>query len=336
MKKMNWLWLVAFGLLTLLNSCGTEEEKIPDVSAISVELEITRLEDELFAIKSVEDGEAFLKKHPQLAQEYFFVGNYPEPKVLAKTLYDFVQVKENDTLYQDTKAIFADFSEQRKQLEKAFQFVKYYFPQVQIPKIYTVISGFASFGFGQDVFVGRDYLVIGLDYFAGPESTYRPSLPNYIVSRLTPEHLVPTVMKLYSSGFNAYDPQDQQMLADIIFYGKALYFTDKVCPFLPDSLIIGYDTQGMADSEKNEAHIWKFFIDRNLLFTSENFIKTKFLGESPRILEIGETCPGRIGRYVGWQIIKSYALSHPEEDLFAIMQEKSASKLFQQSRYRPE
>ncbi len=328
------LLLLCAGMLA--TSCDSSEtEQIPDVTDIEVSVEVTRLEQEMFAFKSVEDAEAFLNKHPQLAESYFYAKNYPNQRTLAETLLKFTQVKENDTLYQDTQRIFGDFETQRKELESAFQFVKYYFPEIQLPRIYTVVSGFSSFGFGQDVFVGNGYLVIGLDYFAGKDCTYRPSFPDYIVKRLTPQHLTASVMKLFSTVFNAYEADDKQMIADMIFYGKALYFTDKVMPFAPDSLIMGYDQQEIFEAQNNEAHIWKFFIEKDLLFKTENFTKTKFLGESPRIFDISERCPGRVGRFLGWQIVKSYARNHPIESLYTIMQEKNANIIFQQSKYRP-
>ena len=51
-------------------------------------------------------------------------------------------------------------------------------------------------------------------------------------------------------------------------------------------------------------------------------------------LEIDNESPGRVGAWIGWQIVRSYAENHPDvklQDLLAL----DAKTLFEQSKYKP-
>ena len=55
-------------------------------------------------------------------------------------------------------------------LEEAFKHIKYYFQDFKIPHIYTTISAFGNYGFGNDITITENYIIIGLDFFPGRES----------------------------------------------------------------------------------------------------------------------------------------------------------------------
>ena len=51
--------------------------------------------------------------------------------------------------------------------------------------------------------------------------------------------------------------------------------------------------------------------------------------------EIDRAAPGRIGQWVGLQIIRKYMAEHPDVTLPRLMAEKSAQRLLNDSHYRP-
>ena len=51
---------------------------------------------------------------------------------------------------------------------------------------------------------------------------------------------------------------------------------------------------------------------------------------------VGEKCPGRIGQWVGWEIVNKYRETHPNVSLTQLMQMPNAEQIFKESRYRPE
>jgi len=59
------------------------------------------------------------------------------------------------------------------------------------------------------------------------------------------------------------------------------------------------------------------------------------MDERPKTLEIGNDCPGRIGEWVGWEIIKKY-MAVQQITLPELMETSDAQQLFMQSRYKPQ
>jgi hypothetical protein len=52
-------------------------------------------------------------------------------------------------------------------------------------------------------------------------------------------------------------------------------------------------------------------------------------------VEVGEKCPGRIGQWVGWQIVNAYMNAHKDVTLPELMNQRDAQKLFKESKYKP-
>ncbi|MDQ4140161.1 MAG: gliding motility lipoprotein GldB, partial [Bacteroidota bacterium] len=61
----------------------------------------------------------------------------------------------------------------------------------------------------------------------------------------------------------------------------------------------------------------------------------KYLEDRPTVPEIDAKCPGRIGRWVGWQIVRIYMEENPDVTLQQLMAEKDAQKIFNESHYKP-
>jgi len=330
-------WLVGL-LFIFLVSCNEEEPNIPDVSHIEVDLKIRRLEQDLFQLENKEDILSFLNDNPRIAEEYFRRSQHPHDSILVERIHKFLSYDFNDTLYSDTQIIFGDFEKQKEELKQAFQFIKYYYPEFEEPEIVTMISGFGNFGFGQAYYRSKnaDMIIIGLDYYAGPEATYRPAdYPSYVLRRYQPQYIVPHVVTFLSDYFSKDNLQDQSLLADMIFYGKAYYFANQILPYTPDSLVLGYSIQQLAESNQHQDIIWAHFIENDLFYVKDRRTKNRYLAESPKIDVISPDCPGRIGRWLGWEIVKAYARKNEVVNLREIMGVSNSQQLFQKSGYKP-
>src|SRR5690606_39602362 len=105
---------------------------------------------------------------------------------------------------------------------------------------------------------------------------------------------------------------------------------------LRDSIYIWYNDEEIKGAKSNHDLIWYRLIEDHVLYSTSHMTKQKFLGERPVTIEVGEKCPGRIGQWVGWEIVKSYMKTHPETTLPELMQMLDADKLFKESKYKPE
>lgn len=326
--------LLLFLLLPFfLFSCKNAEDDIqrPDISDIKVDVNIIRLEQELFSAKSKNEISVFLQENKPFAENFLHIDQYPNDSILVNQLYALLQNPSLDTVYQESQQIFSDLEKIREEFETAFKYIKYYYPDFKVPTIYTVVTGFSA-----DLYVSEDVIIIGLDYFLGPEATYRPvGIPNYILRRYTPAHIVPNCMLLISQRFNKGDIQDKSLLADMIYYGKSYYFTDFVLPSVPDSILIGYTPEEMEGVEANDHIIWTHFLQNELLYETNHIIKTKYLDERPKTVEIGNKAPGRIATWLGWRIVREYMDENEEVKLPELMQEVKARTILEKAKFKP-
>lgn len=251
--------------------------------------------------------------------------------MLVNILFNLSEDKNIDTLRESCNVYFKEMADVKADLEQAFAFIKHYFPDFIVPKVYTVVTGF-----GHDMYASDSIVVIGLDYFLGNKGKYQPDVPNYMLRRFKKEYIVPSIVLLISDKYNTTNILDNTLLAEMVHYGKSYYFVEKILPCAVDSLVTGYTEKELLDTKKHESIVWAHFVEQKLLFETSHFIINKYVGERPYTAEIGAKCPGRIGRWLGWQIVNKYIQEHPEATLTDVMKEKDSKKIFNESHYKPE
>jgi gliding motility-associated lipoprotein GldB len=301
----------------------------PDILDQDIDLSITRLEDEFFGANTVKDYLFLLDKHPEFAEVYLQESMYFSPDSLAASLLEIHQDSALRVLYDSVKVEFADISDIETDLKNAFKSVKYYFPDFKIPKVYTFVSGFNS-----DLIVTDDMIVIGLDYYLPADHSFQPDIARYMAVRYEREYLVPMIVLAISSRYNITDPTNNTLLSEMMYYGKAYHFVKAIMPCTSDQFIIGYTPEEIAECFENEEFIWAHFVENELLYQTNPFEIRKYIGEAPFTDAISTKAPGRLGRWLGWNIVDDYQ-SNQNVDLAVLMMEWDVEKIFRQSGYRP-
>jgi hypothetical protein len=159
-------------------------------------------------------------------------------------------------------------------------------------------------------------------------------IPAYIRKRLRKHFILPSLAMVVADRYCANDPLDNTMLGEMMKWGRIYYFMEKTMPCMPDSLISGYSEQELHEVESNLKTIWAHYSEKQLFFSTDLFQIRKYCDERPNVLEIGDKCPGRIGRWLGWQMVRKWAIDHsiPLKD---VMKEKNARRIFNESKFKP-
>ncbi len=214
-----------------------------------------------------------------------------------------------------------------------FKHVIYYFPKTNIPKIVTLINNVDY----QSKIIYLDSLVlISLDTYLGKNHEIYNGIPNYIKYDMDISFLSSHIADKFLDRKINY-PNERTFLSQMLYYGKKLYLKEKLLPLKNDTILIGYSKKDFTWAKENEIYIWKYFIEKELLYNTDSKLIRRFLDPSPFskfYLEIDNQSPGKIGRWIGWQIVKSFMKKNPEvkiEDLIL----KSSQELFIKSGYKP-
>ncbi|WP_333599418.1 gliding motility lipoprotein GldB [Flavobacterium sp.] len=316
MKKYS---LVVF-LVLMLISCDKKSKVEKAVEAIPVELKVDRFDKAFF--------ETAPKDLPKLKAEYpFFFSDQFEDKVWI----DKMQNPLWRELYQEVEKKYSDFGKQTTEIEDLFKHIKYYFPETTTPKVYTVI---AEMDYNKKAIYANDKLIIALELYLGANHRFY-EFPKYLKQNFEERQMMPDIVTSFSL-HKIPPPSDKTLLANMIYYGKELYLKDLLLPEYTDAEKIGYQPQQITWCQENESYMWRFFIDENLLFDSDSRLPNRFINLAPFskfYLEIDNESPGRVGQWVGWQIVRSFMENN--EVSVQDMLKMDAKQLFDKSKYKP-
>ncbi len=336
------LLLILF-IVANYNCSPNKDRNIPDVSHLNVEVNLHRLEKELFTIDTTQIAEGlaqFQQNYPQIVDFYFYnLLNFQPPTdstaSLNEQLRGLLTWKPLRQLYDTCQIVFDDMTKFEREMEQAFKFYKYYFPEKSIPKLYTVITEYSAAIIIPPV---DSSILIGLDLFMGPSyQQYYHSpiqLPKYLVRTLTKEQLPVRVFEGIVEDITP-GPPGEQLIDFMINNGKKLYIMDALFPFAPDSVKLGYTEAQTKWCYENEFNIWQYFITEDLLYETDWFKIRKYVTGSPTSPGMPPEAPGKTANFIGFMIIKSYMERFPNTSLQRLMEEENSQKILDAARYRP-
>ncbi len=314
MKK--YIFYIIF--LILLNSCKGNDNKISN----SYPLTIERF-DKFFYESTPNDLFDLKKNYPFLFPEQY------DNKVWISRLNDSVQKQ----IYSEVNLVFSNLDNEKSEIQSFYNNFTSYFPKYELPRLITLIS---DVKYENRVILADSLLLIGLDNYLGSEHPFYSSMPKYISDNLIRRMIISDIAEEYAyyviPRVNFYTFLDK-----IIFYGKVLYFKDIMLPKLEDRHKIGYSNLSMDWARQNEHYVWTYFVEKQLLFSSENKLITRFINNAPFskfYLSIDNESPGMIGRFIGWEIVKSYMKNNNTTFIEMILM--NPMDIYNKSKYKPQ
>lgn len=320
-------------------SCKNDKYKV-DTSKIDLKIQLIRMEKDISSINQANyysKVEEIRKKYPQLFQLYVEQiarrGSMENNEYIEMMKEYFLDPYAME-LYSDVMKKFPDMQPYEKELEEAFKRIKYYFPEDTIPEFYTMVSDF--------VFSAATYenmLLISLDMYMGSDYRYYQGLfPKYKIHRMRPEYIVSQVLQAYY--LKKYPPEiyaGKDLLSNMIYEGKRLYFVDLAAPWINDTIKIEYSKAQLKWCFKHEGEIWSQLLSNKVIFETESQKYARYLDDGPFTNAFGfsQESPARIGEFVGWQIVQNYAKKMTESNPTEIFRMKDAQKILTLSAYKP-
>ncbi len=314
---------------TSYNECVEQ----PDISRVEIDLTIEQLHKKMLNVASRKELEQMIHEQPIISEFFLQRSNYPNDSIMVDGLFKLFSNPYIDTLGAEIDRVFGDLSILTEELESAFKHLKYYYPDTKTPRIQTVATGLLH-----DMYISDSLIVIGLDYYLGAGAKFRPkNMYNYILRRYSPEYITPSIMLLYGimPRYNKTDVSDNTVLADMIAYGKSFYFAKRMMPCTPDSIMIWYTGEEMQGVRENKGTIWAHFVENRILYETDHEVKRKYIEDRPKTYDIGNKAPGRIGTWLGWEIVNAYFQRKPETTLSELMNIRAPQQIFNESKYRP-
>ena len=316
MKK----YIIPLVLSVFFLSCGEKSKIEKEVAQIPVELKVDRF-DKLFFESQPKDLNILKKDFP-----FFFPAGNDDEVWMEK-----MQNPQWRELYSEVQKKYADFEPVKEELESVIKHLKYYFPKTKTPKVITVIS---EMDYNNKVIYADSLVVISLEMYLGKDHRFY-QFPNYIKQNFEQKQIAPD---LVSSFFRYKIPpnREKSLVSNMIYAGKELFVKDKILPEYLDGDKIGYTPEQLQWCVENEAYIWRYFIEKEMLYSDDQKLIPRFINPAPFskfYLEIDNESPGKVGAWIGWQIVRSY-MENNKVSLPELLQ-MNAKEIFEKSKYKP-
>lgn len=323
----------------LLFACN-QKKPAPDVSNIKVDVQLLRFDKDLFSIdtSNVETHLTSLqKKYGAFLNDYLYniMVLPPQPDSVAKKIKMFLH--DYRFVYDTAQKYFDDFGDEFKAIKSGLQYVKYYFPEYKTPaNVITFIGpveGYANvlttsgLAVGLQLYLGEDFPVYHSEFIT---NVY----PDYQQRRFKPAYIAVNCMKNIVSDIYPEKNGSDPLIYQMIDAGKRLYLLDHFLPQVADSLKTGYTQKQLDGCYDNEAGIWNYFVQNNLLFITDPLQVRDYMQDGPYTEVLGQASPGFIGQFIGWQVVKKWMDKNPEITLQQLI-ETQEKKIYDEAKYKP-
>ena len=304
------------------SSCSDENALEAEINRIPVTIDIDRF-DLKFYNANPEEYIELKKSYP-----YLFPNQFPD-SIWVKRQRDSIQT----LLHAEIKKVYPSLDPVKEELVSLYKHIKYYFPQIQDPHVVTVVN---NVDYQSKTIFTDSLLIISLDTYLGSKNPLYEGIPKYIVQDMEFPYMTSHIIDELGNAL-VKSPVNRTLLGQMIYYGKKLYLKDLMLSQTSDAIKISYSQEQVDWVHDNERYMWQYFIENELLYKTQSSLFLRFIEPAPFskfYLEIDNETPGKVGQWIGWQIVRSYMEKNPDTALEKLF-ETPAMELFNQSNYKP-
>jgi hypothetical protein len=339
-------WVPLMFFLTGFSACNSGENKpeerlIPEVSddkKSAQHLNIARFEQDLFRCS---DG-AFTKDTLEIRKKYksFFdlftsriirVGSAQQP-LFKQNLLGFLNDPDIKSVSAECRKQYPELHEEENALSEAFGRYQRIFPDSQVPKLVSMISGF-----NYTVATSDSVLAIGLDMYLGSKCRFYEllAMPQFKTQNMNRRNIVPDAIRGFLMATFPMNAKTDDLISWMIYHGKIAFLSQMLLPELDEALILGYTNKQAAYNSENESRIWAHFVDKQLFYSKDFNDQVNYINDGPFTPGFTKDTPPRMGVWLGLQLVKKYMDQNRKITIPDLMRNNDMHAVFKQSGYKP-
>jgi len=298
---------------------------------------VTRFEKLIFTIPVAQLSDTIRSHYPNLIpffrafnEEIIRIGPDTVPGYPAQ-LERFV----NDTVIKNT---YTDISKLSDRFRPCFQEIDRALDQWRLipgnkrPEyLVTYLSGF-----NQSFITLPGILGIGLDNYLGSESLYYQQLgiPMYIRRSMSPANLSADAVRAWIYSELPQPGMQGDFLERMIYEGKVYYLASKMLTSADPESLFHYSKEQLKWCRDHEQAMWEYLAEQKVLFSNERMTIRRYIDEAPFTRDFGNESPGRVGVWIGYQVINSY-MKKTGASMEALIKESNAKTILASAKYHP-
>lgn len=322
-------FIVVFWVAVIFVSCTNNRTRFYDASVQNdtLQIKVERFDLDLFSL----DSSALAAKYGGFLKLY--ARNVLNLRSTDE-LYRFTNDSGIMQLHTDVERIYpakGGASDVEKSLTTAFRYYHRYFPDNEIPRVMFHISGF-----NQAMVVADNVVSASVEQYLGADyEPYQYVAYSYEIPFMTPQQLPVDMMYAWISSSFPETLQGEQLLDFMIYQGKLMYLQKVFFPDTEESVLLGYTESQYEWCKRFENEVWNHIMESRELFSTDWKVYTKYISPAPFTSGLSQESPGRIGVYIGLQMVKSYMDRNKSVTLQELMKPSDSRMFLQDAAYRP-
>lgn len=235
------------------------------------------------------------------------------------------------SLYKDEQNKFVDVQPLEAELSVGFNLLLQEFSGLKKPELYMHVSGLS-----QNVVIDDDNLSISADKYLGIDyALYQSFFYDYQRQQMNPDRMVPDYFLGFLMANFPFQGNEDVLLDRIVYEGKLRYILSRLMPGRQIWEYVGYTKDQYLWCSNNQGRIWKSILSEQHLYTPNYLVTSQYINEAPHTAFLPQESPGRVGIWLGYQIIISYMKNHPNTSLAELMSLTDAQEVLKQAKYKP-
>ncbi|WP_165041124.1 hypothetical protein [Dysgonomonas sp. ZJ709] len=304
MKKISYLLIILFSFIGCSSTVKKDNEQQDKVSIMRFDRDL----NDYIQNPATEKESALKSKYPALLPA---LGQITINQLAANDPAFFPDLREYfshaalQKIYKDALKTFDNTTSYEEELTKANALIAENLSGASLPQLAMHVSGFK-----ENVIILNNMISISTDKYLGSNyPAYQEFFAPYQRQQMTPKMVVRDYLKAWiMSDIIKSDNDDQEtLLSAMVEEGKILYILSVLLPDYNANDLIGYTADQTKWCVENEKSVWQTMIKQSNIYTSDHMIITRYVNDAPYTSTLSLQSPGRVGAWVGWQIVFQYA-----------------------------
>ena len=327
-KIMLRIIILGIACLCCFSCSGSKTDNQP------TDFTIIRFDTDLYQYLTQNAPDSFLLNHSDFLSIFgegiLVIGN-PDSAGFYSRLKEFFSEPTLMNIYKDEQEKFSDLSEINKELSNGLRIFLQQFPDIKPPKVYMHVSGF-----DRNVVVTDDILSLSADKYLGSDyPTYQNFFQDYQRQLMSSERIVPDYLLGFMMANLPFFGDEDVLLDRMLYEGKLRYIISQLLPKRQIWEYVAYNKEQYEWCNQHQSLFWNLILENNHLFNPDYLTTIQYLKEAPHTAFLPEQSPGKVGVWLGFQIISAYMKQKPKTKWMELMENTDYREILKQSKFKP-
>lgn len=180
---------------------------------------------------------------------------------------------------------------------------------------YSVISPFR-----QQIMLVDSIAYIALNHYLGANHEAYNGMPDYIRRSKESDRIAVDMAEAIIATNYPYDyAEDMTVLSYLLYQGALVEGVSQLTGVDDIATLMCWSIEEAELAASYEADAWQRLAAANILYSNDPAIARNLVSPASSTSLLSAEIPGRMGRYIGYKIVKSWLALHPEADLSTIL-----------------